>query len=376
MTNAICGERKPAMRHSLCVAPAQPLSGVLRVNAVWGLRGLLAEAGVGLAEVLDAAGLPRATFDCPDSLVPYIQLESLFDVCEQRLSCDHVGLLIGQRSRLIDMGLAGEAAMCERTTGEALRAFIEHFNLHDTAATCTLLADRHGIRFVYTVLQQGMHDTRHFQYGAIAITCNILRDLCGLEFEPVVVRFASRMPNHLRPFHRFFRAPLEFDCEESSITFLPRWLERPVPAVDEAHRVRVMARLRAEHDAMLTDFPSVVRRVFRKHMLSGSFRMEDVARTLSMHRRTLDRHLQQHGVLYSDLVDTVREDVARQLLQDTLMPIQRISDTVRYSSAANFATAFRRRTGMTPSDYRRSLNLPAGSRSRPGTRPSARTPGR
>jgi AraC-like DNA-binding protein len=81
--------------------------------------------------------------------------------------------------------------------------------------------------------------------------------------------------------------------------------------------------------------------------------MPDIAAQLSMHRRTLDRHLQRSGIVYGELVESVKEDVARQLLRDTRMPIQRIAETVRFSSAANFATAFRRRVGVTPSEYRR-----------------------
>ena len=77
------------------------------------------------------------------------------------------------------------------------------------------------------------------------------------------------------------------------------------------------------------------------------------AAMLSMHRRTLDRHLQDRGVQYGELVEGVKEDVARQLLRHTALPIQRIAATVRFSSAANFATAFRRRVGITPSAYRR-----------------------
>jgi AraC-like DNA-binding protein len=81
--------------------------------------------------------------------------------------------------------------------------------------------------------------------------------------------------------------------------------------------------------------------------------MSVVASRLSMHRRTLDRHLQAHRTTYQELLESVREDVARLLLHDTDMPIQQIAESVRFASAASFATAFRRRTGMTPSEYRR-----------------------
>jgi len=35
------------------------------------------------------------------------------------------------------------------------------------------------------------------------------------------------------------------------------------------------------------------------------------------------------------------------------MQVQQVAESLHFSSAANFATAFRRWTGMTPSEYRR-----------------------
>ena len=44
----------------------------------------------------------------------------------------------------------------------------------------------------------------------------------------------------------------------------------------------------------------------------------------------------------------------QQVLRDTQMQVQQIAEALQFSTAANFATAFRRWTGITPSEYRRS----------------------
>ena len=314
---------------------------------------MLDELGVSLADALEDSGLPPELFASRENLVSYPALERLFLVCERRAQCEHFGLLVGQRSRLAEMGLAGDIANCGRTAGEGLRAFIDHMNLHDTAATCTLIESGGYTRFVYTVLEHGLGDTRHFQFGAIAITLNLLQDLCGPEFLPAEATFASREPTNVRVFGKYFRVPVHFNRHESSLLFARQWLDRPLPTVDPARRATVEAAVAEQHRLMLADFPAIVRRMVRKQLLAGDFTMDDIAGILSMHRRTLDRYLQDHGVQYGELLETVKENVARQLLRDTVMPIQRIAETVRYSSAANFATAFRRRVGMTPSAYRR-----------------------
>jgi AraC-like DNA-binding protein len=187
----------------------------------------------------------------------------------------------------------------------------------------------------------------------MTIVAGILRELCGPGFQPTVVTFASRGPADLRPLHRFFRAPLRFDSEESALVFERHWLDRPLPPVDPALRQQVQAEMRAQRELLMADFPAAVRRVLRKQLLAGHCSMDQVAGLLGMHRRTLDRHLQQHGIGYGDLAEAVKSDVARQLLRDTGMQVRQVAESLHFSSAANFATAFRRWTGVTPSEFRR-----------------------
>jgi AraC-like DNA-binding protein len=193
------------------------------------------------------------------------------------------------------------------------------------------------------------------QLASVTAAFNILQDLCGPAFLPVGVTFATRPAANQRLLRRYFRSPIQFDSCESAVLFARHWLQEPLTPVDTATRRKVLARIRQRHGQMLADFPSTVRRIVRKQMLVGRFSMDDIAAQLSMHRRTLDRHLQRHGLRYGELLESVREDAARHLLRDTRMPIQRIAESVHFSSAANFATAFRRRSGITPSEYRRQV---------------------
>jgi AraC-like DNA-binding protein len=256
-------------------------------------------------------------------------------------------------AKLSDLGLAGRVALCAATAGGALRSLEEHLNLHDSAATVTLIENEPYPRFVYAIAGHGLTDTRQFQLGGATIACNLLQDLFGKDWVPTVVRFASRTPSNLRPFQKIFRAPLEFNSEESAIVFPRHWLERPLPPTDPSVQASVAAAVGLQRAEIMADLPGTLRRILRRRLVLDAFSMDEVATQLSMHRRTLDRRLQRHGTTYGELLESVREDVARQLLRETQMPIQRVAESVRFSSAANFATAFRRRAGMTPTEYRR-----------------------
>jgi AraC-like DNA-binding protein len=333
-------------------ASPQP-SGSARISAIWHLPEVLREFGVDPGEVLEAAGVRRDIFDDRENRIEYPDFGRLLLASEQLSKCDHIAFLASQRTQLADFGLPAQLALCSQTAGEALRKFAFHFSLHNTAAIVTMISSGDYNRLVYAIVEQGMHDTRPFQLGAITMALNVLRDLCGPAFQPVAVTFASRGPTDLRPVHAFFRAPVRFDSEESAVIFERRWLDRPLPEVDPQMRLHVESAAQAQMDLLLTDLPGTVRRLLRKHLLLGECSMDRIAGQLGMHRRTLDRKLQRRGVLYSDLLESVKKDVAQQLLRDTDMRVQQVAESLNFSSAANFATAFRRWTGVTPSTFRR-----------------------
>ncbi len=55
------------------------------------------------------------------------------------------------------------------------------------------------------------------------------------------------------------------------------------------------------------------------------------------------------------MVDRVRFEKARRLLADPLVRNADLAAALDYSSQGNFLRAFRRMTGMTPSEYRQSV---------------------
>jgi AraC-like DNA-binding protein len=330
-----------------------PIPATTRITAYVAIPELLREFGVATADVLADCQLATDFFDDREQRVTFLELERLLLACERYTRCDHFGFLLGQRATLAHMGLAGEVALCQPTAGDGLRSFVAHFSMHNAAATATLIDAGSYVRLVYAIAEHGLTDTRHLQLGSVTTAFNILQVLFGPAWLPVGVTFASRPVANPHLLRRYFRAPIEFDSSESAVLFARHWLDEPLPPIDPSTRRRVFAEIRELRGKLLADFPSTVRRILRKQILLGRFSMDDIAAQLSMHRRTLDRHLQRHGVRYGELLESVREDAARQLLCDTRMPIQRIAESMHFSSAANFATAFRRRSGITPSEYRR-----------------------
>jgi AraC-like DNA-binding protein len=326
--------------------------GYARIDAYRPVPAVLRELGVDLRDVLEDARIRSDIFDDPDNLISYVEAGQLLAAATRRAHCEHLGLLIGQRSRLVNMGLAGQLARCMDTAGAALQSFADHFTLQNTAATVSLVSQGGYSRFVFAIVEPGIRDTEQLQIGAMALSFNILQDLCGTQYMPTVVTFATGAPTNLRAFHQFFRCPLRFDSEETALVFESRWLERPLPPVDPALRQQIEAKAQMRQKAMHTDFTSNLRRTLRQQLAKGDVTMDSIASQLGMHRRTLDRRLKKHGTHYVAVLDAVKCEAACQLLRETDIDIGLIAESLHYSSNSNFSAAFRRWKGLAPSDYR------------------------
>ena len=92
-------------------------------------------------------------------------------------------------------------------------------------------------------------------------------------------------------------------------------------------------------------------------MTSGEISEEEIARDLHMSRRSLQRRLAEADAGYQSLVDDTRRDMALRYIQDPAKSATDITFLLGYSQQSGFSRAFRRWTGMSPSEYRSSKSL-------------------
>ena len=68
--------------------------------------------------------------------------------------------------------------------------------------------------------------------------------------------------------------------------------------------------------------------------------------------RTLQRRLLAQDTTYSSLLEELRHDLAIHLLEERTRRVSDIGQELGYRDPATFTRAFRRWTGLTPSQYR------------------------
>jgi len=326
--------------------------GIVRADAITHVPAVLRDLGLDPDATIAASGLDPRVFDDPRNEIPIASLGRLLALAVARSGCGHVGLLVGERSGSASLGLVGLLTRHAPDVGTALRNLTARLHLRDRGAVAPLLVANGIATLGYEIYQTGVEAGDQICDGAMAIAMNVMRELCGSAWRPAEVLFAHSRPADLRPFRRVFDAPLRFDAERSALVFPAKWLEHRTKEADPALFRELTGRVAALESAMAGDFVAELRRMLRVILLTGKGSVGEVADRLSMHRRTLNRRLQARGTSLHHLVEQTRFEIARQLVENTRMPLTEIAATLHYGDASAFTRAFRRWAGRVPSAWR------------------------
>ncbi|MCC2652461.1 MAG: AraC family transcriptional regulator [Microvirga sp.] len=248
--------------------------------------------------------------------------------------------------------MVGRLMQHSETVGEALHILVESLSVQDRVVVPSLTTTDGIALFSISVYQPAAESADQISDGALAVTVNALRSLCGSDWRPAEVLVPRAAPATHDPYLRHFRAPVRFNQESATLVFPDRDLERRVAGADPMMRALLAERIGHLKGHPGCEFSDEVRRLLRTRLMSHHCSADDTAELLAMHRRTLSRHLKSDGMGYRAITNEIRFEIARQLLQDTTVPLAQIAAALGYSEASAFTRAFRRWSGQTPTAWR------------------------
>jgi AraC-like DNA-binding protein len=186
---------------------------------------------------------------------------------------------------------------------------------------------------------------------------SLLVDMCrmnaGSALRPVAISLRRARPKHGETYRRHFGCPVHFSADEDSITLALRDVDRPLPSSNR-QLAATLDRILTEQLAHLDKSDVVARCQARllEQLCSGEVSEDVMAEQLHMSRRTLQRKLAEADLTYQKLVDDTRRDLAMRHLEDPRHSVTDVTFLLGFSQQSAFTRAFKRWTGMSPSDYR------------------------
>ena len=321
--------------------------------------------GVAMAATPHDDARRRSLFDAvavdPDApLDPRVMVEdtAYYALCERVVREDPQGasvtLRIGGSMRCDDygaFGLAWKTAVDLRSSYQ--RA--ERYGVVLTSVSRYALVTDNGRHFL-ELRRDGERrlGMRLSNEQTIAALTQISREVSGSNFKPDAVHFKHAAPSDTSAHEAWFACPVHFDAERDALQVSEAALATPNRLGDasvsdffEAHLKKTLSDL--------TDDSALAKRVrieVSQSLAEGVPTLSEVAASLGMSGRTLQRRLAEQGHAYQDLVDAARRELAERLLRDTDYALAEIAFLTGFSEQSAFTRAFKRWAGQTPRSFR------------------------
>ncbi|MDF5723612.1 MAG: AraC family transcriptional regulator [Rhizonema sp. PD37] len=187
----------------------------------------------------------------------------------------------------------------------------------------------------------------------------MIRRMTGVDFVPLKVGFEHSLPEDISVYRQLFRAPVEFDQPVNEIVFDSTFLSTPflrsypeLGKVLDRYIQELLAKLPQSENLI-----DSVRREISVELRGGNLGIDTVAKRLGFVSRTLQRKLKEAGTSYQQLVDEMRQSLSIYYLQEEHMAVSEVAFLLGFSETSAFHRAFKRWTGTTPGEFRRTLKL-------------------
>jgi AraC-like DNA-binding protein len=322
-----------------------------RVGSLRVVPDLIRELGGDPVRVLAAAGFAPHELDDAEARVSFSKVCRVLHEAAWETNTPHFGLMAGRAWHLGEFGPLGEMMRHSSTLREALETLTSHQYRYSEGGLAFLLVRNGVVDLGYAIYRAGTSGVAEFYDSALAVGVNFIRELCGAGWDPAEVLLPHSMPDDARHYRNLFRVNPRFDSEYAALRFPEGWLDRPVIGADRERRRRAEENLAAWRPPLLQR----VYRTLRIQLVTGECSGDMVAMALSMHRRTLNRRLQEQGTTFQHCLDQVRFEVACQLLATSQVSLDDVAATLGYASVSPFMRTFRRWSGTTPAQWRRAF---------------------
>ena len=310
-------------------------------------------AGIALEPLLRTADLTSHQIETPQTVIRVRDQIKFLNLVAAALKDDLLGFHLGQTADLRELGLLYYVLASSKTLIDALHRAERYSSIVNEGVSLRCV-DSRFVRISFHCIGIGRHLDTHQIECTMTTVVRICRQLTGIRLLPDRVRLMHHRPRNAE-FAKVFGSNVEFGAAADDVTFSNNIRQSPITSADP-YLNRLLISYCEEAIAYRPrtrgSFRSSVENAVVPLLPHGKARASEVARQLGVSQRTLARRLSEEGLTFSELLESLRSDLANRHLADRTLAISQIAWLLGYQDVASFSHAFKRWTGKAPGKAR------------------------
>jgi AraC-like DNA-binding protein len=329
---------------------------VIRGTALTSFPELVAELGGDSDALLAAANIASADVGRHDRFISLPRGVQMLESAAAALRAPDFGRRLALRQSIDILGPVGLAARNAETVADAFVVFDKFMAAYSPAisARITVPVGTDLRRFEFEYLLDPTPPQAQAIELSLGVTLQVLRLFLGPGYRPLSVHLPHSARTSADEYQAYFGCPPSFGAPVAGFTLRATDLARPLPTDRIAHQTAMdyLISTIGESEPATTQ---LVRTLVRQLLPGGAVGLQDIARHVGLHPKTLQRRLSAEGATFGDLVDQTRRDTAQRLLLDTELTLDQLCRNLGYAEQSVLTRSCKRWFGTTPTAYRNGL---------------------
>lgn len=303
--------------------------------------------GLDARRIAETAGISETVLADPDVRVPLETTARIWPAAQSQWRRPGLGLHAGAALPAGALGVLEFVFAASETVRDGLKAVVSSFPIVSGGLTRFDYVEDEAGRLIFG----GVAPEQVRDYALTAVVGLLHR----FDTRAVGVELAGPPFDSQRSYRKILRCDVTFHGARNQIVVDRRVLDLPLPS----HYRGLQFALEREIDRLKrsvgSDVVDDVKRTIALLLPGGAPELDEVARRLSMGQRTLQRRLGERGTSLREATEEVRHQLALRHLESARLNVAEIAHVLGYSDPSAFTRAFKRWTGISPSEARGSI---------------------
>ena len=234
-------------------------------------------------------------------------------------------------------------AFCEIASAQSSNA---RFNTHVEDGQCWF--EYHGVPVISNDIQMELY--------RVASMIELVQLATGKNWRPLEVRLMMNKNRVVEKNCILDDCELVFSQTHTAIVFPAGLLDATITTRpdDSPGDIDINESLKLDDIQNRTKLVNALHEIFSFYVTEDKLTINMIADIVGLSTRSLQRVMKKHDISYNALLNTARQQYAETQLKNPEVKISDIAYQLGYNDTAHFTRAFKRWTGMTPSQYRNS----------------------